>query len=118
MLSQVVFLCLLAPAPDATGEPPLPPFIPPAPRAAPSPAAPTATPSPGDTFGARAGRVHSASGVCSAAPRAVPFEDTFTRALAAGLGYPVRGSLVVKGKHHWHTRRRTGHAAVGVATLF
>src|SRR6185295_6913288 len=46
MLSQVVFLCLLAPVPDATGEPPLPPFAAPAPEATPSPAPPAASPTP------------------------------------------------------------------------
>jgi hypothetical protein len=62
----------------------------------------------------------------------VPFEGTLTREVAAGLGYSVRRSLVVKGEYHWEKgreyddptlgldrpERRTGYAVVSVATLF
>jgi len=147
MLSQVVFLCLLAPVPDATGEPPLPSFTARAPAAIPSPAARAQTPSPadapadvaldrvfrgpraGDAFSARVGHIHMPVGVCSLP---VPFPDTLTRDVAAGLGYPVGRSLVAKGDHHWargrahddptlgleRPERRTGDAAVSVATIF
>jgi hypothetical protein len=131
MLSEVLFLCLLAPGPDATGEPPPPPsmaHLRPARAEAPppQPAAPLPTSSPLPTVltasaGARAAAdldrifhphprdipLGISNDVCS-----VPLPPNDNRApllardVAAALRYAVHRYLSLEGESPWEKRRR------------